>query len=112
MTSKTKVFWLEHLRLLALSGLSLAQYAQREQISSRSLYNYRHLAKREADGLPARVKANRTNSFVQVRVSEPVVPVVAFHCTLILNSGHRLDMNRLPDAQWLLSLSTHVSGVR
>jgi hypothetical protein len=110
--SKTKSFWLEHLRLLDESKLSLAEYARRQNLSSKSLYNYRHKVKRRLV-VPTRLPDSKpAASFVQVRVSEPALPDLAVRCALVLSTGHRLEMNRLPEPQWLLALTSDAREIR
>jgi transposase len=100
---RTKLFWQQQLARLEQSGLSLAAFARREGLSSKSLYNFRHKLKSSLDSKLARAPAPTT--FVPVRVSAPVGLDSSPRCVLVLPSGHRLELSSLPPAQWLQSLS-------
>jgi transposase len=100
---RNKLFWEHQLVLLAQSGLSLAAFAKREGLSSKSLYNFRHKLKFSSTAKPTRAPAPA--SFVPVRFSAPVGLDSSPRCVLVLPSGHRLELSSLPPAQWLQSLS-------
>jgi hypothetical protein len=100
---RNRVFWEQQLALQAQSGLSLAAFAKREGLSSKSLYNFRHKLKLSSAAKAARAPA--PPAFVPVRVSAPAGLDSSPRCVLVLASGHRLELSWLPPAQWLQSLS-------
>jgi hypothetical protein len=111
MESGTSVSMAEHIARCAASGLSCAQYARRENIPLKRLYNARDRARsrlKMATGkkvLAPKVQVKNAVMFKPVRVSEPVGLDLSIRCVLQLMGGHRLEINRLPDPQWLLALS-------
>jgi hypothetical protein len=111
MESGTTVSMAEHIARCAASGLSCAQYARRENIPLKRLYNARDRARsriKTANGkkvLSLKEQVKKPVMFKPVRVSEPVELDLSIRCVLQLMGGHRLEINRLPDPQWLLALS-------
>lgn len=111
MESSTTVSMAEHIARCAASGLSCAQYARRENIPLKRLYNARDRARSRikiANGKKVqapKVQVKNAVMFKPVRVSEPVGLDVSIRCVLQLAGGHRLEINRLPDPQWLVALS-------
>jgi hypothetical protein len=107
----TTVSMAEHIARCAASGLSCAQYARRENIPLKRLYNARDRARSRIKMatskkvLALKVHVKNAVMFKPVRVSEPVGLDLSIRCVLQLMGGHRLEINRLPDPQWLLALS-------
>lgn len=101
----------EHVARCAASGLTCAEYARRENISLKNLYNVRTRARARLKlatnkkVLASKVQLENAVMFKPVRVSEPVGLDLSIRCVLLLTGGHRLEINRLPDPQWLLALS-------
>jgi hypothetical protein len=118
MESTNALIMTEHIARGAGSGLSCAEYTRRENISFKRLYNARDLARRRLKiasnnkVLTSKVQVKKVMSFKPVRVSEPVALDLSVRCVLQLAGGHRLEINRLPDPQWLLALSNTVVAAR
>jgi hypothetical protein len=110
--SNNAVGMAEHIARCASSGLTCAEYARRENISLKNLYNVRTRARARLKlatskkVLASKVQLEKAVIFKPVRVSEPVGLDVSVQCVLLLTGGHRLEINRLPDPQWLLALSS------
>jgi hypothetical protein len=110
--SNNAVSMAEHITRCASSGLTCAEYARRENISLKNLYNVRARARSRlklATGkkvLTPKLRVKKAVIFKPIRVSEPAGLEVSVQCVLLLTGGHRLEINRLPDPQWLLALSS------
>lgn len=107
--TKRQRFWLAHVRAAAGSGESLQQYAKRHRLSLGALYNAKSVLKRSGV-LNAMVKQSSQpvqSAFVPVRISmqadEPI------RCRLY-HAHWQLEMERLPDPQWLLALMRREDG--
>ncbi len=118
MESSIAVSMAEHIARCAASGLSCAEYARREGISLKRFYNARDRARSRLKNsssqkiLAPKVPIKKAVLFKPVRVSEPVGLDVSLRCVLHLAGGHRLELNRLPDPQWLVALSNTAMAAR
>jgi hypothetical protein len=118
MESSNEVSMSEHLARCAASGLSCAEYARRENIPLKRLYTARDRARgrlkvdNDKKSLTPKVQVKNAVMFKPVRVSEPVALDLSVRCVLQLAGGHRLEINRLPDPQWLVALSNAVMAAR
>jgi transposase len=95
MRKDVKGYWRRHVNQLQQSGLSPVEYAKQQQISVKSLYNWRSKLS------VAEVVAQPTSPFVALSVapSRPSIP-----CSISLPKGVRLDLPELPATHWLASL--------
>ena len=88
--------WLSHVVRAQQQGLSLQEYARRNDINASSLYAARKVVS------PSRPKVLPSGvSFTEVRTTEPCVNAV---CTLQLAHGIRLQLSALPSPQWLAAV--------
>ncbi len=104
--TKRQRFWLAHVRAAAGSGESLQQYAKRHRLSLGALYNAKSVLKRS--GLLSVISQPiAASAFVPVRIKaktdEPI------RCRL-QHAQWQLEMERLPDPQWLLALMRSGDG--
>lgn len=95
-------FWLAHIRAAMRSGQPLQQYAKWHRLSVGALYNAKSVFKR-AGLLGTTPNAALTQAaFVPVRIAmrsdEPI------RCRLQHKHGWQLELERLPDPQWLRAL--------
>jgi hypothetical protein len=52
------------------------------------------------------------DTFVALRIAEPVIGQHSINCTLVLQSGMRLEMSGLPAPTWLAALGCALQGAR
>lgn len=100
--TKRQRFWLAHVRATVSSGESLQQYAKRHRLSLGALYNAKSVLKRS--GLLrviSRPSAASVPAFVPVRIEPKTDEPIG--CRLH-HAQWQLEMERLPDPQWLLAL--------
>jgi transposase len=96
--TKRQQFWLAHIQAAMRSGEQLQQYAKRHGLSVAAFYNAKSVFKRT--GLLT--SELEPSAFVPVQIS-PQAPAT-IRCRLQHMSGWQLEMERLPDAQWLRDL--------
>ena len=101
--SERSEFWLSHLSAIEAEGITTKAYAQREGLSPQALYQWR---KRLITG--HRPEQARPGGFVPIQVEPAVVPRVG--CTVVIDSGVRLECAALPNVEWLAALATQLSG--
>lgn len=111
-----KQFWQRHIEAIKAQGVQTSAYAKRHSLSLASLYAWQRKLKDE--GSEPIGNASRSQ-FVALQVVKDsiatrvmAVTPAPVRCTLVLGSGVRLEMQSLPDPQWLLALSkaTGASG--
>jgi hypothetical protein len=105
MTARQQ-FWLTHIRAAMKSGEQLQRYAKRHGLSVAGLYNAKSVLKR-AGLLKGQSSELVANAFVPVQLAPQAAPPI--RCRLQHLSGWQLEMERLPDAQWLRDL---IGGAR
>jgi len=94
-------FWLDHLRAISASGLTTKAYGQQHNLSVHKLYEWRK--KFRTHGVSAAPSGQGVgNPFMAVSV-KPVSSEAVAHCVVQCGSL-RLELDRLPPAQWLASL--------
>lgn len=102
-------FWAEHVAAAKLEGISLCAYAKQHGIAVKRFYYWqRKLSAAAANP----VRAIPAKSFVAVRIAEPVINQRPVGCTLMLESGMRLEMSGLPAPEWLAALGRAARGIR
>lgn len=100
--SKRQRFWLAHIRAAMRSGQRLQQYAKVHRLSVGALYNAKSVFKRSGLlSVPAGAESAQA-AFVPVRIAMSVDEPI--RCRLQHVHGWQLEMERLPDPQWLLAL--------
>lgn len=100
MTTRQQ-FWLTHIQAAMRSGEQLQWYAKRHGLSVAGLYNAKSVLKR-AGLLKSASTELAASAFVPVRIAPQAQPPI--RCCLQHLSGWQLEMERLPDAQWLRDL--------
>jgi transposase len=109
---KGSAYWLEHVAALNRQLISTSEYAKRHGIAVKRLYYWqRKLRAAPATGATP-VRTSQAKAFVAVRVAEPMVEQRPFSCTLVLESGMRLEMSMLPAPAWLIALGRAAQGAR
>ena len=109
MKQKGTPFWIEHIAAIKREAISTSAYAKRHKIAVKSLYYWQR--KLNAAASP-QGGTSQPKAFVALRVSEPVVGQGPASCTLVLESGMRLEMSALPGPAWLAALVRATQGVR
>ena len=101
-------FWFRHLTAIEREGISTKAYAEREGVSSASLYQWRNKlqqgAKAGTCGAPG--------DFVALAWPRAVAVSTPMAYTLRLVSGLTLELSALPDAQWLATLNSALTQER
>jgi hypothetical protein len=95
-------FWLEHIEAARRNGQTLKQYAKAHGLAVGSLYNARSVFKRTK-----RKQAIAPSAFVPVRIEAAAAPI---RCRLQHAAGWQLEMERLPEPQWLRELLRGEAG--
>lgn len=106
--NKGLAFWTEHIAAIKREAISTSAYAKRHGIPVKRLYYWQ----RKAMLASAPVRPSRSETFVALRIAEPMIAQVAVSCTLILESGMRLEMSALPAPTWLAALGRAAQGTR
>jgi hypothetical protein len=101
MMTARQQFWLMHIQSAMNSGEQLQRYAKRQGLSVAGLYNAKSVFKR-AGLLKGTSTELAANAFVPVQLAPPAAPPI--RCRLQHVSGWQLEMERVPDAQWLRDL--------
>lgn len=99
--SERSEFWLSHLSAIEAEGITTKAYAEREGLSAQALYQWRK--RLVAGGRPSRAKRS---GFVPIHI-EPSMAAGA-GCTVVIDSGLRLECAALPSVDWLAALSAAV----
>jgi hypothetical protein len=99
--TKRQRFWLTHVRTAMSSGMPLQEYAKRHRLSVGALYNAKSVLKR-GGALVGTQTQPVPDAFVAVRIAERSAEPI--RCRLQHAHGWQLEMERLPDPQWLLAL--------
>jgi hypothetical protein len=100
--TKRQRFWLAHIRAAMKSGQRLQQYARVHRLSVGALYNAKSVFKRSGLlSVPPGAESVQ-GAFVPVRIA--MSPDEPIRCRLQHLHGWQLEMERLPDPQWLLVL--------
>src|SRR5690606_39272706 len=93
-------FWLAHIEAAMRSGEQLQRYAKRQGLSVAALYNAKSVFKRA--GLLKSAPGRASSAFVAVQIAAQAASPI--RCRLQHVSGWQLEMERLPEAQWLRDL--------
>ena len=101
-------FWMEHVAAIKREGISANAYAKRHGLAVTRLYYWQR--KLRATAVAAEV--NRSSAFVALRIGHAVGAQVPATCTLVLESGMRLEMAALPAPEWLAALGRAMQRVR
>jgi hypothetical protein len=96
--TKCQQFWLRHVEAATRSGEPLQRYAKRHGLSVAGLYNAKSLFKRAGLLRPPSAPVT-ASAFVPVQIAAPSAPPI--RCRLQHRSGWQLELERLPEAQWL-----------
>lgn len=107
---KGSAYWLEHVAALNRQLISTSEYAKRHGIAVKRLYYWQRKLRTAPAATP--VRASQAKAFVAVRVAEPVVEQRPFSCTLVLESGMRLEMSAVPAPVWLAAVVRAAQGAR
>lgn len=108
---KGSAFWLEHVEAVNRQLISTNEYAKRHGIAVKRLYYWQRKL-RTAAAAATPVRTSQARAFVAVRVAEPAIEQRPFSCTLVLESGMRLEMSMLPAPAWLAALERGAQGAR
>ena len=100
-------FWMAHVAAIRCGAISVSAYARQHGLSVKSLYGWQRKA---AAGAGAPTQTVLRSSFVALRVDKPATSVDEGGCTLILGSGLRVEMPRLPSPQWFAALGRAAQG--
>ncbi|MFA5633339.1 MAG: hypothetical protein WC997_17700 [Porticoccaceae bacterium] len=103
--SERRAFWLSHLSAIEAEGISTKAYADREGLSAQALYQWRQ---RLASG--ERPRRTQPGGFMPVRIESSTGARAG--CTVVIDSGLRLDCAALPDADWLAALAAALAERR
>lgn len=99
-------FWAAHVAAAKLEATPASEYARRHGLAVKSLYYWRRkLAREDKTGASA-----TASKFVALRIAPDTARQNS--CTLELPSGLRLEMNALPQPEWLAALARAVMGAR
>ena len=107
MKQKGTAFWIEHVAAIKREAISTSAYAKRYKIALKSLYYWQRKLNAAA---ATQVRTSQPNAFVALRVCEQVLGPVPVSCTLVLESGMRLEMSALPAPAWLAALGRATQG--
>ena len=110
MKAKGSAFWLEHVAAINRETISTNAYAERHGIAVKRLYYWQRKLRATAAATP--VRKSQPKKFLALRVSEPVAAQGSPSCTLVLESGMRLEMSALPAPAWLAALGRAAQGAR
>jgi transposase-like protein len=102
-------FWAEHVAAAKLEGMSLSAYAKQHGFTAKRFYYWQRKLSAAAAHPVGTISAK---SFIAVRVAEPVISQRLVGCTLVLESGMRLEMSGLPAPEWLAALGRAARGAR
>lgn len=96
--SERSEFWWSHLSAIEAEGITTKAYAEREGLSPQALYQWR---KRLVAG--GRRSCAKLGGFVPIQIE----PSMAAHagCTVVIDTGLRLECATLPAVDWLAALS-------
>lgn len=104
--------WLSHLERARSLGVPLAQYCRSRGLNVQSLYNARHELSnkpRRGGGQPRRAAA-RASRFVAVELAATPTAVSGPACRIQLRDVV-IECSELPQAGWLLALSSGAANV-
>lgn len=104
---KESGFWMAHVAAIKQEGISTVAYAKRHGLAVKSLYRWQRKL-RATSATPA--QAPPSGAFVALRVAAPLVTPPAGSCTLVLDTGMRLEMPALPAPAWLAALVGALQG--
>ena len=107
---KGSAFWMAHIAAIGREAISASAYAQQHGIEVKRLYYW--LRKSRAVAATPTVRPSQSPSFVAVRVAESLGAQAPISCTLVLESGMRLEMSALPEPVWLVALGRAAQGAR
>lgn len=102
-------FWMAHLAAIEREAISISAYAKRHRIGVKRLYYWQRKLK---TNVAPPMLGSQPNTFVALRVAESVIGQSPTHCTLLLESGMRLEMSALPTPTWLAALGSALHGAR
>ncbi len=115
--TRDRACWQAHLQRIDQEGITTKEYAEREGLSARRLYDKRKEYKLQAAKAQTTMAVAKQAyaSFVPLQVVPGAGAVPCDHavgCTLVLPSGIRLEMATLPSPTWLTALSADLAGGR
>ena len=110
MKAKGSAYWMAHVAAINRETISTNAYAQRHGIAVKRLYYWQRKLRAAAVATPLR--KHQPKAFVALCVAEPVAAPGPTSCTLVLESGMRLEMSALPAPAWLIALGRAAQGVR
>lgn len=102
MHGRDPSWWQGHLQRIEKEGIGTKDYALREGLDVKTLYESRRNFKRRISGsVAADEKPDQSRPFVQLKLAAPEAPDHRpAHCCLILPSGVRLEISDLPSIGW------------
>lgn len=103
-------FWFRHLTAIEREGISTKAYAEREGVSSASLYQWRNKLQQRQGAKAGTCSA--LGDFVALAWPSTVAVSTPMAYTLRLASGLTLELSALPDAQWLATLNSALTQER
>src|SRR6266852_2300296 len=95
-------FWAPHVAALEQESVATAVYAKRHGLALHSLYYWRHKIK--AAGAQVRSSPDRGNTFVALRVEEPVIAQQPGGCKLTLGAGVCVELPRFAHERFVAAL--------
>jgi len=103
---KGSAYWMEHVVAIKREGISASAYAKRHAVAVARLYYWQR--KLRAPAVAA--EALEPRAFVALRVGHAIGARVMAHCSLVLESGVRLEMTALPTPEWLAAVGRATQG--
>jgi hypothetical protein len=116
MTMTAKQYWSVHVSAVKVQAITTKAYAQRHGLVLSTLYYWQRRLKptgaTQANAEPMSA-APQSSKFVSLHIKtpEPARHPTPTNCTLVIGSGVRLEMQTLPDPQWLTALARCAHGV-
>lgn len=116
MTMTAKQYWSAHVEAVKAQAITTKAYAQRHGLVLSTLYYWQRrlkpiaAAQANAESMGG---APQPGKFLRLHLQtpEPARHPTPTNCTLIIGSGVRLEMQTLPDPQWLTALARCAHGV-
>lgn len=116
MTMTAKQYWSAHVVAVKAQAITTKAYAQRHGLVLSTLYYWQRRLKptaaSQANAEPMSA-APQPSKFVSLHIKtpDPAHSPMATNCTLVIGAGVRLEMQTLPDPQWLTALARCAHGV-
>jgi hypothetical protein len=108
-------YWSKHIAAIKRQGTTTSAYARQHQLALASLYHWQRrlrFTQTLGAGFESAAAPSRPSKFIALTVSDSLIgrPPSSTQCTLVLAGGMRLEMNALPDPQWLAAVGRSNQG--